>query len=365
MFSPAALTVCALTADGVVRFPGFVQRVGRDGDSPACCLFLRIWRRDVPSGEVKRIFLCKIDFPAYVQYDDMNLKYVAMAVLTAFCLGSASMASPTPVLLIGADGFSAEMFNKYKGDLPNLTALAGKGASTTEMRSVLPSSSAINWKSMLCGSPTELHGYTKWGSKTPELPSREIGKYGQYPGIFGIIRDQKPNAVTGCFYDWEGIQYLNEEKAISEARKATPEESLELTAALLKKNPLFIFIQLDTTDHAGHQFGWESEEYHQACKDVDSIVGKFVKAVETSPMAGKMVVMFAADHGGKGKNHGGIALSEVRTPFIMAGPGIKKNAEITDSAMVYDITSTVAKLLEVKQPQVWTGRPIEQGLLKK
>ncbi|MDH3067866.1 alkaline phosphatase [Akkermansia sp. N21169] len=295
----------------------------------------------------------------------MNIKHVTMTVLAVLCLGSVSMAAPTPVILIGVDGFSAEMYNKYKKDLPNLTALEKSGASTTEMRSVLPSSSAINWKSMLSGSPTELHGFTKWGSKSPELPSREIGNYGQYPGIFGILRDQRPTAVTGCFYDWEGIKYLMEEDAISESKNAKPDEIVKLTESFLKRNPQFIFIHLDITDGAGHKYGWESKEYEEACKTADKVVGELVQAVKKSPMNGKMAIFFASDHGGKGKNHGGITLSEVRTPFIMAGPGIKRNEKITDSTMVYDITATIAKLLELKQPQVWTGRPIEQGLLKK
>ncbi len=275
------------------------------------------------------------------------------------------MAAPTPVLLIGIDGFSAEMFNKNKKNLPNLTALEKSGSYTTEMRSVLPSSSAINWKTMLSGSPSELHGFTQWGSKSPELPSREIGNYGQYPGIFGLIRDQRPTALTACFYDWGGIQYLIEEKAISESKNAKPDEIIKLTESFLKRNPLFIFLHFDITDGAGHKYGWESKEYEEATETADKVVGELVQAVKKSPMNGKMVIIFASDHGGKGKNHGGPTLNEVRTPFIISGPGIKKDHEIKDSAVLYDITATIAKLLEIKQPQVWTGRPIDQALLKK
>ncbi len=82
-------------------------------------------------------------------------------------------------------------------------------------------------------------------------------------------------------------------------------------------------------------------------------------------MKGKMAIIVAADHGGINKNHGGITLDEMKIPFIIAGPGIKRNEKITDSTMIYDITATVAALLEVKQPQVWTGRPIKQAFEKK
>lgn len=48
------------------------------------------------------------------------------------------------------------------------------GCYTLKKRSVLPSSSAVNWASMFMGAGPELHGYTEWGSKTPELPSRVV-----------------------------------------------------------------------------------------------------------------------------------------------------------------------------------------------
>lgn len=58
------------------------------------------------------------------------------------------------------------------------------GAYTLKKRSALPSSSAINWASMFMGAGPELHGYTEWGSKTPELPSRVLNKNGIFPTVF-------------------------------------------------------------------------------------------------------------------------------------------------------------------------------------
>ena len=63
------------------------------------------------------------------------------------------------------------------------------GAYTLKKRSALPSSSAINWASMFMGAGPELHGYTEWGSKTPELPSRVLNKNGIFPTIFQLLRD--------------------------------------------------------------------------------------------------------------------------------------------------------------------------------
>ena len=67
--------------------------------------------------------------------------------------------------------------------------LMREGSYTLERRSVLPSSSAVNWASMLMGAGPELHGYTTWGSEVPDLPSRVIGKDGLFPGICGAIHE--------------------------------------------------------------------------------------------------------------------------------------------------------------------------------
>ena len=70
------------------------------------------------------------------------------------------------VVLIGLDGWGA--YSLPKADMPNVKKLMEDGAYTLKKRSALPSSSAINWASMFMGAGPELHGYTEWGSKTPE-----------------------------------------------------------------------------------------------------------------------------------------------------------------------------------------------------
>ena len=54
---------------------------------------------------------------------------------------------------------------------------------------------------MFMGVGTELHGYTTWGSKTPEIPSREVNERGIAPTIFSVLREQRPKAEIGCLYE--------------------------------------------------------------------------------------------------------------------------------------------------------------------
>ena len=51
--------------------------------------------------------------------------------------------------------------------MPQFRSMMQDGCYTLENRSVLPSSSAVNWALMFMGAAPELHGYTQWGSFTP------------------------------------------------------------------------------------------------------------------------------------------------------------------------------------------------------
>ncbi|MBF0648022.1 alkaline phosphatase family protein [Dysgonomonas sp. GY75] len=57
------------------------------------------------------------------------------------------------VVVIGCDGFGGYAYGKV--NMPNLRKLAVTGAWTTKARSVLPSSSAVNWASILMGAGIE------------------------------------------------------------------------------------------------------------------------------------------------------------------------------------------------------------------
>lgn len=63
------------------------------------------------------------------------------------------------VILIGLDGWGSHSLPE--ADMPAVKRLMENGAYTLEKRSVLPSSSAVNWASMFMGAGPELHGYTE------------------------------------------------------------------------------------------------------------------------------------------------------------------------------------------------------------
>ena len=192
------------------------------------------------------------------------------------------------VVFIGLDGWGA--YSLPKADMPNVKKLMEDGAYTLKKRSALPSSSAINWASMFMGAGPELHGYTEWGSKTPELPSRVLNKNGIFPTVFQLLRDARPEAEIGCLYEWEGIKYLVDTLSLSyhyhvaDCNK-TPKELGNMASSYIKeKHPALVAICYDGPDHTGHTAGHDTPEYYEKLKELDVYVGQIVQAVKDAGM---------------------------------------------------------------------------------
>ena len=268
------------------------------------------------------------------------------------------------VILIGSDGFGAYAFAKSK--TPNLRKMMHDGAYSLKARSVLPSSSAVNWASMIMGSGPELHGYTEWGSKKPELPSRVIGIDSIYPTIFSLIDHQMPNAKKGVSYTWPGIGYLFEKSLVDLDfnGKEDPETVAKALDFIVNDKPALTFIHLTHPDNEGHEIGHGTEAYYLAVEKIDALVGEILTTLEKNGMMEDTVILFTADHGGTGMGHGGKTLAEVEIPWIVYGKNIPAKGELKSSIVTYDTGATIAYLLGLDIPDFWRGKPIVEILKK-
>ena len=264
------------------------------------------------------------------------------------------------VVLIGIDGFGA--YAVPDADMPVLKQLMSTGSWSLKARSVLPSSSAVNWASMLMGAGPTLHGYTEWDSKTPEIPSAATNEYGVFPGIFGLLKKKKTQYKSAVIYNWGGIGYLFEKKAVDivvHDEEAGGDFFADTAAAIIKKEkPNLTFIHLSEPDGVGHNIGHRTPEYYEELKRVDRRIGTIVQSVKDAGIEKETIIIISADHGGKGKGHGGKSLDEVLIPWIMNGPKVRSGNEITDVIITYDTAATLAYIFGLKIPQAWRGIPV-------
>ena len=265
------------------------------------------------------------------------------------------------VILIGCDGLGA--YAIPHADMPNLKGLMEEGASTLKARSVLPSSSAVNWASMIMGAGPTFHGYTEWGSKEPEIPSIVTTEYKLFPSIFSLIRQQKPSAKTAAVYSWPGIGYLIEKTAIDYVIPTDDDDDTAVDAAvrtIKEQKPLFTFLHLDQPDGVGHSIGHRTPEYYAELKNVDNRIGKIKQAVKDAGIENETIIIVTSDHGGAKKGHGGKSLDEVEIPWIIVGAGVKKGLDIKSLIITYDTGATIAWILGLKTPQAWRGQAITE-----
>lgn len=266
------------------------------------------------------------------------------------------------VVFIGLDGWAANTYGQ--SDMPFVKQLASEGAMTLEKRSVLPSSSAVNWASIFMGVGPEIHGYLQWGSQTPELeqPSGATAVNNTFPTVFQLARLQHPQARLALMAEWGGIKHLVDTLSLDHFEEPGPDIIAARAADYIKANrPELMAIVFDRPDHPGHDNGWGSPEYYETMTRLDSCIAVIYKAIEDAGIADDTIVIITADHGGKNKDHGGTSMSEMLSPLIIHGPGVRKGTTITDLVMSYDVAPTIARILGLTTPHLWRGRPIIQA----
>ncbi len=288
---------------------------------------------------------------------------IIIITISLFLEGCSPTKEKIHVIFIGLDGWGS--YCMEKADMPNVKQLMNNGSYTLKKRSVLPSSSAVNWASMFMGACPELHGYTTWGSKTPEIPSRVVNKNGIFPTVFQLLRERNPNADIACIYEWEGIKYVVDTLALNYYQKVPSSNYINTTTCqmaekyIIDNKPDLFAIIFDEPDQRGHSTGHDSDGYYEKVHELDGYIGKIIEATKKADIYSKTIFIITGDHGGINKGHGGKSLMELESPFIISGNNIKKMGEFQESMMQFDIASIIAYAFSLEQPQVWIGRPMK------
>ena len=295
------------------------------------------------------------DWLRYLDYCDRAFSYGRPLVTNAKPVAG-------HVLVVGIDGWGSYSLPKAQ-NIPNIRSLMQQGCYTLHDRSVLPSSSAVNWASMFNGSCPELHGYTTWNSKTPEIPSSELGEHLVFPSIFTLLRRARPEAVIGCIAEWDGIKHVVDTLAIdnysiAEGWENDNEKLCRMAEQFItERRPTLFAVCWDQLDHTGHAIGHDTPEYYQTLAHLDTLIGRLIQSLKTAGIYDDTVIIVTADHGGKEKGHGGKDLLEMEHPFIICGKGIRQGAVIPGTLMQYDTAATIAHIFSLTTPQSWIGRP--------
>jgi len=275
----------------------------------------------------------------------------------------ASPSGVSRVLLISIDGLRPDAL--LRANAPVIRGLMEQGsftmwARTTDMAVTLPSHT-----SMLTGVPPSKHGVV-WNT---DLPPDRLA-YPAWPTLFEVARERgfttamvagkskfsvlaKPGTLSWSFVPTETVI---SDKAVTD------------TASLWIRRyaPRVLFVHLPQVDIAGHAKGWGSAAQLAAIAAADRCVGEILESLRNRGLLDSTVVLVTADHGGAGRSHGPNDVRSREIPWIVSGPGICRNLDLTMNqdleVRTEDTFATICYLLGIKPPKPIDGRPVTEIL---
>ena len=262
------------------------------------------------------------------------------------------------VIVIGLDGWGTWSFEK--GDTPFIREMMKEGSYTLYKRTVLPSISGANWAAMMNGTPAESSGIIG-NNAAPYFKPLVLTAHKAQPTFFHLLKQARPEAETGVVCEWGDFLNYADTLCLDHFERIQdptghPDAIVEESVKYIKdKKPVLCFIHIDALDHVGHAYGQGSAEYYAELPLVDERVRRIVEGVKEAGIYDDSILILTSDHGHEGTGHGGHALNEIETPLVVWGKGIKKNHEITETVIQYDLAATVAEVFHLEKPQSWRG----------
>ena len=267
------------------------------------------------------------------------------------------------VIIIGIDGWGSYSV-PVADSIPHIRQAMRLGSYTLSKRAVLPSVSGPNWAAMFNGTPAEFSGIIGNEYEPSFRPSFQNEHHAQST-VFHLLRQQQPDAEQGIVCEWDGVQHYVDTLCLSHNEVIAnpvghPESIVDASIRYIRNaKPTLCFIHIDALDHAGHQFGEGSSEYYATLTHIDYQIGLIVDGIREAGIYDNSVIIITSDHGHKGKNHGGHALSEIDTPFIIWGKGVKVNHRIHSLMIQYDVAATIARIFNLPTPPSWRGIAVD------
>lgn len=279
---------------------------------------------------------------------------VLILLLSIAADASAQTTRPVPaierIVIVSIDGARPDLL--LRANCPAVRSLMDAGsyslwARTTAMSVTLPSH-----VSMLTGVTPQRHGIL-WNDELP----LSTPVYPKFPTLFELAHaagystalvSGKPkfkDMVRPGSVDWA---FINEDK----------EDSLVVSNAvkvIREHRPQVLVVHFPGPDVVGHARGWGGPEQIAALEASDAGIARILAALDELSLRQQTVVLVSADHGGAGRGHGPDDPRSRHIPWIITGPGIRKNYDLTREPRLdintEDTFATACFLLALKLPK--------------
>jgi hypothetical protein len=259
------------------------------------------------------------------------------------------------VLVISVDGLRADAL--FETPAPNIFELAGRGAFTWTAQNVLPPVTLPNHASMLSGVDTWRHGM-EWNGYEPDRGHIPV------PTVFSIVHDA--GGYTVMVISKDKLLHLNIPGSIDNRLFLQDEDDIAVArqaASIVASDFDLMLVHIYRVDDAGHTYGWMSPEYLEAVSHADEAIGTILNGLRDAGKTGTTLVIVTADHGGEGIEHTVDVPANRTIPWVIAGPGVQHDYQLTTLVGIMDTAATVLFALGLEVPEDWQGEPITEAFV--
>ena len=281
-------------------------------------------------------------------------KYLLALLIVCTCITWAD--SDTKLaLIITIDGLRPDAISETH--TPNLSALIKLGSYTFKAKTIRPSRTIPAHASLITGLTPRKHNtfFDSW--------SEGMG-YIEADTIFCIV--EKRGMTTAMFVGKDKLRYLAKPSCVDHFVSAGTSNSriqdieFEFSNYFKKEKPVLTLLHFPEPDLTGHKYGWMTEEYFTALRNVDAAIGKVIETINDTGVSDHTLIVITSDHGGKDKSHDEKYEENIRIPWIAIGDRVKHDHKIKKQVMIYDTAPTVLSALGIEVPTGWDGEPIKE-----
>ena len=268
------------------------------------------------------------------------------------------------VLIISVDGLRPDVL--MRADTPNMHRLIEHGAFTFWARTTAQGITLPSHVSMLTGVTPEAHAIL-WNAELrfkepvyPDVPTLfELAKQAHLTTGMSVGKNKflvldKPGAL-----DWKFLvppltaaQQLPNQHPIDGVDEQVADHAADIVR---EHSPHVMFVHLPNVDAWGHYAGWGSDAQMKAVAEADRCVGLVLRAEADAKLVDSTLVILTSDHGGAGRTHGPEDARSRSIPWIVSGPHVRENFDLTllaknNDVQTFDTFSTACGVLGLHWP---------------